>query len=98
MSPAPDLSPGYPSKGELISVAWQAAWDELEDAMVDRAELQGVMAEKSGCSLKTASNLISKALRHHRVIRMEGQLCRRDVLAARWPDHPALVALSTVEG
>ncbi len=95
---APDFSPNYPSRGEVISLAWQAAWDELETEMVDRKELQEVMAEKAGCTVKTASNLISKALRYHLLVRLEGKLCRRDVLAQSWPDHPLLVALAAAEG
>ena len=95
MSPAPDFTPGYPSRGEVISQAWQAAWDELEAEMVPRAELQTLMVEKSGCAPKTANNLVSKALRRRKVVVVErirgvSILCRTDVLEASCPDHPAL--------
>jgi hypothetical protein len=102
VSPAPDFSPGYPSGGEIISVAWQTAWDELAEAMVPRPELQALMAERSGCSPKTANNLVSLALRHNRVVLAEREagvsmLCRRDVLLASYPDHPALWPEPTAE-
>lgn len=95
MSAAPDFSSGYPSGGEVISRAWQVAWDELATEMVPRPELQALMAEKTGCTTKTASNLISKALRYKRVVIVErvagvSILCRRDVLLESYPDHPVL--------
>ena len=95
MSPAPDFTPGYPSKGEKVSVAWQAAWDELEAEQVSRPELQLLMMEKAGCAWKTAHNLISKALRRRLLVvteRVAGEslLCRADVLREADPTHPAL--------
>lgn len=95
MSQAPDFTPGYPSRGEVISQAWQVAWDELESEVVPRPELQALMTERTGCAPKTANNLVSKALRHRRVViteRVRGvsMLCRADVLEESCPDHPAL--------
>lgn len=95
MTTAPDFTPGYPSGGELISQAWQVAWDELAAEIVPRPELQALMVEKTGCAPKTAINLITKALTTRRVVVTEryrgvAMLCRADVLEASCPDHPAL--------
>lgn len=95
MSPAPDFYNGYPSGGEVISVAWQAAWDELETEMVPRPELQAIMVERSGCAPKTANNLVSKALRYRRLAVAERSggvalLCRYDLLEGFAPHHPSV--------
>lgn len=62
----PDFTPGYPSKGERISLAWATAWARLVDAdngWVSGKWLASAMAEAAGVQDKTARNLLDAARR-----------------------------------
>lgn len=79
--PAPDFTPGYPSRGERLAGAWQLMWNLLADGswwdvgpLVAVAEGHGDVAEK------TARNLLLGAVKA-RVIEHEA---RFDETRKRW--------------
>lgn len=60
---APDITPGYPSKGPMLGPAWSAIWRDLsrsEDAL-DGRELAQKVAVKHGLATSTLVALISRA-------------------------------------
>lgn len=65
---APDLTPGYPSKGPKLGPAWNAVWAELvrahkrkNDTYVDGRVLAGKFAPDYGLAPATLVALLSRA-------------------------------------
>jgi hypothetical protein len=59
---APDFAGTYPSSGELIGPAWQAAWDALcKEGWIPGDELAQIMCACVNIELKTAKNLLRQA-------------------------------------
>ena len=61
----PDLTPGYPSKGDRQSVAWADLWKRLStDTYLDGVELATEVAETHGLARDTLLTLLSNACRY----------------------------------
>lgn len=64
---APDLTPGYPSKGAKLGPAWRAVWAELDkvsstpDPFLEGQELAATVAPDYGLSPNTLVALLSRA-------------------------------------
>jgi len=62
---APDLTPGYPSKGPRLGPAWQKAWAVLRsntdtDTWTDGRELAETVARETGLSVNTLVALLTR--------------------------------------
>jgi len=58
---APDLTPGYPSRGAKIGPAWTEAWRELSEAQgewLDGQSLWRTIAPRHGLSPETLRGLL----------------------------------------
>jgi len=79
--PAPDFTPGYPSRGERLAGAWQVMWHLLADgSWWDVGPLIAVAEEHGDVAAKTARNLLLGAVKA-RVIEHEA---RFDDTRKRW--------------
>jgi hypothetical protein len=67
MNQAPDFSGTYPSQGELIGPAWQAAWIALAPGPLPSTRLVPIMCAASDIQPRTASELLRKARRSNKV-------------------------------
>ena len=60
---APDLTPGYPSKGSKLGPAWRDAWAELVShptEWLDSRVLAGELAPKHGLAVTTVVALLTR--------------------------------------
>lgn len=63
---APDLKPGYPSRGSKLGPAWNALWAELQaasqkpDPFMDGIELAGRVAPDYGLAPSTLIALLTR--------------------------------------
>lgn len=62
---APDISPGYPSRGAVLGPAWAEIWTELEAAQdyIDGLELAVRVAGRTEAQPATLVALLSRAAR-----------------------------------
>jgi hypothetical protein len=61
---APDITPGYPSKGSKIGPAWQEAWDamvQLGERPVDGSALAKEVAPRHDLAPATLQAILSRA-------------------------------------
>lgn len=74
---APDISPGYPSRGAVLGPAWAEIWTELEKdsrAWLDGKELAERVADRTDAQASTIVSLLGRAARaqilerDHRVV------------------------------
>jgi len=72
---APDLTPGYPSKGTKLGPAWNEAWTELKraqrrnDPYVDGRTLADNIAPKHDLSPATLVAVLQRAARNGLLVR-----------------------------
>lgn len=62
MKPAPDFTPGYPSKGERIGPAWIFAWNLLAPGEWQRgSDIAARVGGSTGLAASTVKNLLRSA-------------------------------------
>lgn len=68
---APDISPGYPSKGRIIGPAWNHAWHLMAEAdrPLSSDEIAATVAKRRKVAVGTVKNLLTYAYKAGMLIR-----------------------------